>query len=460
MKVRFGTSGWRGVIARDFTWDRVDAVVDAIACHLLQEGRPSVVIGGDTRFLSPELAASSAERMAAFGFRVTLADRPVPTPVLSHAVRRLGLGGVINFTASHNPFIYNGIKFSPADGGPAQGSVTSALERLVESEAKPSRAPGGSVEVSDLTVPYRRDLEKFVSPSSFEGAGLRAVYDPFNGTASGLLDDILRKYGAAVRTIHERRDPLFDNRHPEPNEHGLADLSAEVVRSGAAVGLANDGDADRFGIVDEEGRYVSPHDFLPLLLEFLVEEKGITGAAVRSVSTGGLIDRVAAAHGLPLVETPVGFKYLGACMLERQVALAGEESGGLSVGGHVPEKDGILACLYAAEMICLRSMPLGGQLERMWSKYGRLLHSRLDIPLEEGVRDRLEAAFAPGALRSLGDSGIVSSDKVDGSRLLLEGGGWVLMRISGTEPLARIYLEAPSDPALGSLESAVRDLLS
>lgn len=454
MKIAFGTSGWRGIIARDFTWDRVDSVVDAIAVLLQSKGLDGIVVGGDTRFLSPELAEAAAERFASYGFRTVLSDRPVPTPVLSHAVRRLSLGGVVNFTASHNPFMYNGVKFSPAHGGPAGSDVTSAIEKLVEEETRPVRG-NGRVDAQDLVSPYVADLPRLIDPHVFAGHPLKVVYDPFNGTSSGLLDRILREWGAAVRTIHEKRDPLFDGRHPEPNEKGLADLSAEVARSGASVGLATDGDADRFGLVDEKGEYVSPHDFLALLLDYLVRERGARGAAVRSVSTGSLMDRVASASGLELVETKVGFKYLGACMLEREVALAGEESGGLSVGGHVPEKDGILACLYAAEMVCRRKAGLGAQLESLWARYGRLYHRRLDLALGDSTRASLEKAFAAGALPGIGGIPILKRDTVDGVRLHLEGGGWVLMRLSGTEPLARIYLEATSAAALDSLESGL-----
>jgi len=458
MRIAFGTSGWRGIIARDFTWDRVDMVVDAIASLLAAQGRRSMVVGGDTRFLSPELAEAAAGRIAGYGFTVVLSDRPTPTTVLSHAVRRLGLGGVINITASHNPFMYNGVKFSPHHGGPAGGEVTSAIEDLVSQGAAPP--PGeGSVRVEDLISPYAADLPKLLDPAVFRARPQRVVYDPFNGTSSGLLDGILRDWGSAVRTIHDRRDPLFEGRHPEPNRKGLADLSAEVVRSRASIGLSNDGDADRFGIVDESGEFVSPHDYLPLLLEYLVREKGMRGAAVRSVSTGSLLDRVASSLGIELVETPVGFKYLGACMLEREVSLAGEESGGLSVGGHVPEKDGILACLYAVEMVCRRNAGLGEQLRDLWSRFGRLYHRRLDIDLTDDIRESLQRAFGEGSMPSVGGTAVKRRDTIDGVRLHLEGGGWVLMRMSGTEPLARLYMEAPSSRLLDSMEADLRSIV-
>ncbi len=459
MRIAFGTSGWRGIIARDFTWERVEAVLDAIAVHLLSKGETAVVVGSDTRFLSPEMAADAAARLASSGFRVVLADRPTPTPVLSHAVRSLGLGGVVNFTASHNPFMYNGIKFSPSHGGPAGSDVTSSIEALIESGAKPQPRGGGLVERRNLVDPYMEALDAFFDRSCMGGSGLRVVYDPFNGTGAGLLDGILRSSGAAVRTIHEARNPLFDGRHPEPNENGMMDVSREVVRSRASLGLATDGDADRFGLIDDKGAFVSPHDYLALLLCHLVEKRGMRGRVVRSVSTGTLLDRAADALGVEVVETPVGFKHLGAEMLKGGVLLAGEESGGLSVGGHVPEKDGILACLLAVEIVASSGRRLSELLEDLWGRFGRLFHLRLDIELTEETRRRVSRKLLEAVPPDLGGAGIVSADSRDGRRFMLEGGGWVLVRLSGTEPLARIYLEAPDERMLSSLEEHLRDLL-
>lgn len=455
MRIVFGTSGWRGVIARDFTEERVNRVIDAIAVFLRESGESGIIVGGDTRFLSPELARDAATRLSAAGFEVRLADRPVPTPVLSHAVRRLRLGGVINFTASHNPFMYNGIKFSPGHGGPAPSSVTTRIEELIEAGASPE-AGSGSLTVEDFVTPYTEDLELLVKRDVIAGSGLRAVYDAFNGTGSGILDVFLQHSGASVRTIHGRRDPLFDGRHPEPNEKGLADLSKQVTVSRASVGLATDGDADRFGLVDEEGGYVSPHDYLALLFEYLVRDRGMEGIGVRSTTTGSLMDRVAASLGREVVETPVGFKHLGAVMLERSVVLAGEESGGLSIGGHVPEKDGILACLLACEMCARRGVGLAVQLRDLWSRYGRLAHRRIDLGLADGIGDTVRKLFIENTPPSLGDLAVERVDSRDGRKLVLAGGASVLVRMSGTEPLARFYLESGTDAGLDVLESSIR----
>jgi len=456
MQIKFGTSGWRGIIAKDFTWDRVNHILDAIAVLLLEENRDSIVIGGDCRFLSPELAIESAERLSGYGFNVILADRPTPTPVLSHACRSGGHGGVVNFTASHNPPMYNGIKFSPWHGGPADGIVTGRIEKLVAAGARPE--PGqGSVDPVNLLPSYTEDLLGRIDGDVFRNSGLRVVYDAFSGAGSGLLDRILVDLGAAVRVINGKRDPLFAGRdHPEPGETGTRDLGEEVRRSGASVGLATDGDADRFGLVDENGEFVSPHDFLPLLLDYLAGARGMrTGIAVRSVTTGSLLDRVAAFHGLKIEVTPVGFKYLGGRMLETDVIIAGEESGGMSILGHVPEKDGILACLLASEMGCARGMGLGEQIRELWDKHGRSFISRRDVPLDMDLKDLVREKYFASEPTDIAGRQVTRVDRTDGVRLLLEGDCWVLIRLSGTEPLARIYAEASSPDLRDELLDAV-----
>ena len=442
MRIRFGTSGWRGIIAREFTWDRVNRVVDAIGLILQGEGRNSNVIGGDCRFLSPELAESTAERMAGYGFEVILSRGPCPTPVLSHACRKGGHGGVINFTASHNPPLYNGIKFSPWHGGPADSDMTTSIEKTIEAGGKPERGPGSVVQ-KDLRNDYSREIQKYLNADVFLSSNLKVVYDAFSGAGSGLLDRILLDLGASVRVLNGVRDPLFAGRqHPEPGESGTADLALQVIASGASLGVATDGDADRFGIIDENGVFVSPHDYLPLLLNYLVEVKGYNGVAIRSITTSNLIDRVALDHGLETVVTPVGFKYLGAEMLKGNVILAGEESGGLSIMDHVPEKDGILACLLAAEMVCAGGRGLAAQLNDLWEKYGRVYVSRVDLHLEDSLREHVTENYFESDPSEIAGLAVESIDRTDGVRMILEDGDWVLIRLSGTEPLARIYVQS------------------
>lgn len=455
MQIRFGTSGWRGIIAREFTWDRVNRVADAIGLLLKNEGRNSIVIGGDCRFLSPELAESTAERMAGYGFDVILARGPCPTPVLSHACRKGGHGGIINFTASHNPPLYNGIKFSPWHGGPAESALTASIERIIEEGGKPENG-SGTVVSTDLKMDYSEDILKYLNVEAFRNSGLKVVYDAFSGAGSGLLDRILVDLGAAVRVLNGARDPLFAGRqHPEPGESGTADLALQVVSSGASLGVATDGDADRFGIIDENGNFVSPHDFLPLLLEYLVKDKGYTGLVVRSVTTSSLLDKVALAHSLETEITPVGFKYLGARMLEGNVILAGEESGGLSITDHVPEKDGILACLLASEMVCARGRGLAAQLDDLWKKYGRVYISRTDLRLDDILTQHLTDKYFKSYTSEIAGIDVISIDRTDGVRMILKNGDWILIRLSGTEPLARIYVQSDSSEGVDTIMKKV-----
>jgi len=445
MIIKFGTSGWRGVISREFTWDRAMAVVDAVALRLRASGFNSIAVGGDCRFLSPELSEAAAERMAGCGFRVFLSERSVPTPVLSHACRKLNLGGVINFTASHNPPLYNGIKFSPHHGGPAGSDDTSAIEELIASGAVPEALAGGSVSVTDFISPYLADIDEFLNPGAFRKAGsLRVVYDAFSGAGSGVLDRKLIELGASLRILNGKRDPLFAGReHPEPSEEGLLDLSASVRRSGASLGLATDGDADRFGIVDESGQFVTPHDFMALLVDYLAAS-GRTGRIVRSVTTGSLLDRVAESRGLGVTVTPVGFKYLGAEILKGSVLLAGEESGGLTLGTHIPEKDGILAGLLAAEMVCHYGMGLGLLLEKLWGTHGRYFNTRLDLPLTPSMSSYIVDNLFDSDKKEAAGLPVLSVNRIDGVQLILDEDTWVLVRLSGTEPLARIYVQSLS----------------
>lgn len=445
MNIKFGTSGWRGIISKEFTWDRAMAVVDAIAVRLQETGFNSMAIGGDCRFLSPELAEATAERLAQYGFTAYLSERSVPTPVLSHACRELKLGGVINYTASHNPPLYNGIKFSPSHGGPATGEDTARIEELISLEIKPEIVGGGKVVTSNFITPYLKDINQFINADTFRKANsLRVVYDAFSGAGSGVLDKKLIELGSSVRILNAKRDPLFAGRnHPEPNEAGLNDLSKSVLRSGASLGLATDGDADRFGIVDENGIFVTPHDFMALLVNYLAE-LGLKGRVVRSITTGSLLDKIAEAHNLDVLVTPVGFKYLGAEILKGGVLLAGEESGGLSLGTHVPEKDGVLAGLLAAEMVCHYGEGLGSLLEKMWATHGRFYNTRLDLPLTVSMKDYIIKNLFESDKKEAAGLTVQSVNRIDGVQLILDEETWVLVRLSGTEPLARIYVQSRS----------------
>lgn len=450
MKIKFGTSGWRGIIAKEFTWEKVKLIVDAISVRLQRENRDTIIVGGDCRFLSPEFAEETAERLADYGFRVVLADRPTPTPVLSYACRKGGYGGIVNFTASHNPPAYNGIKFSPHHGGPAGSELTTDIESIIEKGTVPD-AGEGMVSVVNLIPDYLDNMRNIIDTSVFKDSGLRVVYDAFSGTGSRVLDRFLVKAGASVRVLNGERDPLFAGKqHPEPGDGGLFEVKQEVIKSNASIGFGTDGDADRFGLVDENGQFVSPHEFYPLLLRYLVKQKKYTGLVLRSITTGSLIDRVASSLGLKVAVTPVGFKHLGSRMLTETVILAGEESGGMSVYGHVPEKDGILACLLASEMVCRTGKGLALQLRELWQEFGRMYFVRRDIKLAAGVKEKIIGKCFETTPESICGKTVVSSDNLDGAKFIFADGSWVLIRLSGTEPIARLYSEATTEAAINS----------
>src|SRR5256886_3952285 len=365
--IKFGTSGWRGLIARDFTFDQVRLATQGIADYWKAElanaaspiyGRaPLVILGHDTRFLGREFSLAAAEVLDANNLIPLLCERDAPTPVIAHTIRaRKAIGG-INMTASHNPAEYQGLKFSTSNGAPAHPEVTKEIEanivRLQEQNWSFQSAVIGTYECKtvDPRPEYINQLRKLVNFRAIKKAKLKVAVELMYGTGRGYLDELLEGAGAKLTVFHNEVNPLFGGHHPEPNAEGMAEVS-KLVRSGKAqIGLGLDGDADRFGIVDQSGAWLTPNQVLALALYHLKKNRGWTGAVVRTVPTSHQVDAVAELLGVKVHETPVGFKYIGALMESEPVIVGGEESGGLSVKGHVPEKDGILACLLMAELV-------------------------------------------------------------------------------------------------------------
>ncbi|MHB8763237.1 MAG: phosphoglucomutase/phosphomannomutase family protein [Deferrisomatales bacterium] len=467
-EIKFGTSGWRAVLCDEFTFENVRVVVQAIADHLRSGGldERGVLVSHDTRFLGSRFARVAAEVLAGNGLRAFLTERDAPTPVISFDILASGRDGAINFTASHNPPEWNGVKFSPAWGGPAlpsttrdieeranAGMVTGAYRRLELAEAEAR----GLVAYHDPRPAYLARLRELVDFDRIGRAGLKLAVDTLFGTARGYLDDLLAETGCEVTAIHTHPDPLFGGRPPEPSESHIPELLGLVSADPSFhLGLATDGDADRFGVVDRGGRFLEPNYFLALLLDYLVRDRGFEGGVARSVATTHLVDAVARDLGRPVHETAVGFKFIGDLIRRGEVALGGEESAGLSIRGHVPEKDGILACCLAAEMVARRGKPLFAQLDELYARVGRVCTRRVNLPLtapqEKALADKL--ASPPGAFAGLG---VTSTVTLDGHKFLLEGGGWLLVRKSGTEPVVRLYTEAATPEALESLTRAGRD---
>ncbi len=473
--IKFGTSGWRDIIARDFTFENVQLATQGIADYLKSElanpaspihGRPPVVIlGHDTRFLGPEFSLSAAEILAASGITPLLCDRDTPTPVIAHTIRHRQAIGGINMTASHNPAEYQGLKFSTWNGAPATPEVTQQIEANIAKLQKAKWAfkglPIGTFAAQRINpLPdYFKQINRLIKFAVIKKAKLKIAVDLCYGTGHGYLDVLLAKAGARVTLFHNELNPLFGGHHPEPNAANMAEVS-KFVRSGkASIGLGLDGDADRFGIVDKDGTWLTPNQVLALALYHLKKNRGWTGAVVRTVPTSHQVDAVAELLGVKVHETPVGFKYIGALMESEPIIVGGEESGGLSVKGHVPEKDGILACLLMAELVATEKKSLGQILKDLARQTGEFYSDRINVSFAPEKKTALLAKLA-GGLETIGTFKVEKFITTDGFKFLLPNREWVAFRASGTEPLIRCYLEAKTKANLKKLDAACRQLLA
>ena len=458
--IKFGTSGWRAVLAEEFTFGNARRVIAAIARVLAEDGREGelVLVGYDTRFLADRFADEAGRILAAEGFRAEVSSRPVPTPVLAYEIVRRRAAGAVNFTASHNPPRYLGIKFSTNDGAPALPETTARIEAAIAGAGE-VRPPGGPAPPGFDPVPeYLADLRSKVDAAAIVRNDPHFALDFRFGTSAGFLDGFLEAAGARLSRRNANRDPLFGGQSPQCGEKELAGLSEDVRRSGSRLGLACDGDADRFGVLDDRGVYVSPNLVLALLLSDLLGRKGKRGGVARSVATTHALDAVAARFGVPLYETPVGFKYIGEKLIAKEIVFGGEESAGLTVEGHVPEKDGILADLLVAEMCGATGKTVGELAADLDSEVGPFRSARIDLPLTPGERERL-AAVRESPPDEVGGARVESVNRLDGIKLILAGGSWILIRESGTEPLARVYVEARSEEEVAVLSRSARELV-
>ena len=480
MTIKFGTSGWRGLIAKDFTFPNLRICVQAIAEEIFRQkdhNKPFIV-GYDTRFLSEHFAKEAAHILANNGLEVLFSDRDVPTPVVAHQIIQSQAAGGINITASHNPWNYNGLKLSTSWGGPALVETTQSIEaiceRLQESGNGIKTKPANPdlveklIQKCDFRIPYLKHIKNLLDLKAFKSRRLNVVVDNMWGTAHGYLADLLRDAGCEVEVLHDKRDVLFGGGGPDPSTAGLKDLVANVKKSEAHLGLATDGDGDRFGVVDSDGTIYSANEILALLARYLVETRGMRGILAKSVMTTHAIDAVAKRFGLDLKETQVGFKYIGEIMknsdsimpaLDGEFVMGGEESGGFSMRGHVPEKDGILACLLVAEMTALAKVTIGELLQKFERDLGVFKSARINImatpDIVNNLRDRFEH-HPPVEIDGLHVHRIVDTD---GYKFIFHGGGWLGVRFSGTEPVVRLYLEADSEKRLEVLSRAGHALI-
>jgi phosphomannomutase len=451
-EIKFGTDGWRGVIADDFTFDNVRRVSGAIASYVLknEDRKRGVIVGYDTRFASQRAARVAAAIIAGAGIPVKLANDYTPTPAISYAVKTLGAAGGVVITSSHNPWNWNGVKFKAKFGG----SATPAIMKIVEDEVRAGAMPNGQpskIEEVDLKPAYIEAICRFADLDLITKAKFRFAIDSMHGSGRGVLSKIFNERGIQHIAIRQDLNPLFPGINPEPIEPHVAMLQETVVKEGCHAGLATDGDADRIGAVAEDGTFVDSHKIFSILLRWLLERKQWPGEVVRAFNTTRMLDRIAKRYGRKLNECSIGFKYIADLMMEREILIGGEESGGIGYSRYLPERDGILNSLLLANVMAEERKPLGQLVADLQREYGPHFYGRLDMHIPEDVKQRAISRARADATKILGKYKVLRKEGLDGVKFFLEaptnGNGaepWILFRASGTEPLLRLYAEAAS----------------
>jgi len=470
MPIKFGTDGWRAVVAEDYTFRNVRLCAQGTADYVKGQGQASrgLVVGYDTRFASEDFAAAVAEVFAANGIHTLLTDRAAPTPVVSHNLVARGLAGGAVITASHNPARWNGFKYKPDYGGSASPEVVEELEwHIADVEASgrvkhmslAEATRSGLVEHFDPQGSYLRHVATLVDLDAIRGAGLKVAVDPMFGAGAGYLAELVSGGRTEVVEIRGERNPAFPGMaQPEPLAHNLEPLASAVAAESADVGLATDGDSDRLGVMDARGGFVTTLQTFALLCLHHLEVLGRRGALVRSITMTSMVDRLGELYGVPVFDTPVGFKYLGQVMMREDALVAGEESGGYAFRGNIPERDGILSGLLVLEMMVKTGKGVSELLKVLEDKVGPHHYDRLDLEFDEGLRESTRGRLEEARPATLGGRRVVDIDLRDGYRFVLEGGYWALVRFSGTEPLLRVYAEAESPEEVGRLLGETREL--
>jgi phosphomannomutase len=469
-EIRFGTDGWRALIAEEYTFDNVRYCAEGVARYLEQTGLAGrgLVIGYDTRFGSENFAAASGEIVAAHGIKVYLFEMSAATPVACHAVLDKRAGGAVVITASHNPGTYNGFKYKPEYGGSAPDEMIKVLEGHIEAaqdeEAPPKRMAldmgiaAGQIERFDPRPAYDAQVARLIDLDRIRDAGLNIVIDAMHATAAGVLPRLIGGGKTKVQELRAERNPAFPGMvSPEPIARNLAGLSEAVVASKAHVGLASDGDADRLGLVDEQGRFIDQLQTYALLCYYLLEYRGDRGPLIRSLTSTRMIDRLGELYGVPVYETPVGFKFLGPKMMETGAIAAGEESGGYAFSLHLPERDGCFAGLLILDLLARTGKAPSELVRELYSKVGEHFYDRLDVHLPADQREMAIARVADADPETLAGRRVLRHDSPDGFRFEVEG-GWLLIRPSGTEPLLRIYTETTDLALVKPILDAGREL--
>ncbi|HEV7683459.1 MAG TPA: phosphoglucomutase/phosphomannomutase family protein [Pyrinomonadaceae bacterium] len=444
-KIKFGTDGWRAVIAQEYTFANLERVAQAYADFLNENNKGSlVVVGYDRRFSSELFAQRAAEVMAGNGFNVSLFNEATPTPLISWAVKELQAAGGVVITASHNPADFNGFKIKAPWGGSAAPETTAAVEKLVD--ATPAKRSDVTADTYQLLEPairtYRSQIASYIDLDRLCKTRGTVIVDPMHGSGGTWVESFLKGGTLEVETIRGNRDPLFGGVNPEPIDSNLGALKRRVIESKALIGLATDGDADRVGAVNERGETMTMHDVVPLILLHLVRERKMTGAVVRTFSQSVLLKRIAAAHKLKLHETAIGFKYIADLMLKDDILIGAEESGGIGVKGHIPERDGILNSLLFLEAIITAGKPPSEMLRELHREFGKFHFGRRDLHLDMSVGQKLIERLITDAPSELAGYKVTGVETTDGTKLLFDDESWLLFRQSGTEPMLRIYSEA------------------
>lgn len=445
--IRFGTDGWRGVIAEDYTFENVRKVAQAIARYVVRAANPEkgVVVGYDTRFGSENFARAAAETLSAAGISAWLASEACPTPAVSLLVRLRGAAGGIQITASHNPYRWNGIKFKASYGSSASPAIVAQIEselaKILRDGVAPLPARSGLIHPLDVRKPYLEALEKLVDWDRLRASKFRFLIDPMHGAGRGLLKELFHRQGIEAEEIRATRDPLFGGVNPEPIEPHVEALRQAMRGGKYDAGFAFDGDADRIGAVDNRGNFVTPHQIFSILFWHLAGTRHLTGDVAKTFSTTKMIDKIAQRFGRKVWETPIGFKYICDRMLEGDILLGGEESGGIGHKLHLPERDAIVNALLLAEVMAWHGKRLDELVALLQSEFGQHHYGRVDLTLKQGQAERALELFASPKVKRLLEWPVLGRENLDGLKLYLGEIGWVMLRKSGTEHMLRIYSE-------------------
>ena len=463
MRIRFGTDGWRGIIADDFTFENVQIIAQALADYLLANGTASqgLAVGYDYRFMSEIYAKLVTEVVAANGIKVYLGQEACPTPALSFAVKHFSCAGGIMITASHNPPHYNGVKFKGPYGGSAVASITNEIEKhLYKTPPKKIDASAENLMIAtDLIEPYLNQLRSLVDMEKISQSKMKIVHDAMHGSGKDLLERLMQGTQCRVISIRHRRDCLFGGVLPEPIPKNLGKMLDTVRAEKADIGIATDGDADRLGVVDKKGTYAWPHYTIPLLYEHLRNNRGWTGDVVHTVSLAPIIDRmVEEYHDAKVIEVPVGFKNVCEKMLEGDVIIGGEESGGIGVKNHIPERDGLLIGLLMLEMLATYGKSLDELVADLEKRFGKLEYDRIDAHLADDKRMGLIQRLRDNPPREIAGIPVVKISTLDGIKFFLQNNGWILIRASDTEPMVRLYAGSDSMESTWKVLNSAREL--